>query len=121
MMEKAYAQVLFDLIQKGEKPKEAVHKLHEALASRGREKLMPAIGKAFERLVQRDALKNRTVLVIARAKDEAKARLESGAKDAEIKIDQSIIGGWILYDKGTMKDESWKSALLSMYNGATRA
>lgn len=119
MMEKAYAQVLFDLIQKGEKPKDAVHKIHTQLASRGRAALMPAIGRAFERLVQRDAMRNRTVLVVARKKDEAQARKASRSEDAELKIDESIIGGWILYDKGIMRDESWKSALLSIYTNAT--
>ena len=119
-MEKAYAQALWDLIQKGEKPKEAVVKIHTALASRGRANLMPAIGRAFERLAQREALKNRSVLVVARKQDEAKARRESGAKDAELQVDESLIGGWKLFDSGHLTDESWKSALLSIYNAATR-
>lgn len=118
-MEKAYAHVLWELIQKGEKPKDAVAKLHANLASRGRAALMPAIGRAFERLVQREALKNRRVLVVARKQDEAAARKASGAHDAELKIDESLIGGWQLFDRGTLIDESWKSALLSIYNNAT--
>jgi F0F1-type ATP synthase delta subunit len=118
-MEKAYAQALWDLIQKGEKPKEAVVKIHKALESRGRVTLMPAIGRAFERLAQREAQKNRSVLVVARKSDEAKARKASGASDAELKVDETIIGGWQLFDKGQLRDESWKSALLSIYNSAT--
>ena len=120
MMEKAYAQALWELIQKGEKPKEAVTKIHTALAERGRANLMPAIGRAFERLAQREALKNRSVLVVARKSDQHKARKESGAKDSELQMDESLIGGWKLFDKGQLTDESWKSALLSIYNGATR-
>jgi F0F1-type ATP synthase delta subunit len=120
MMEQAYAQALWDLIQKGEKPKEAVTKIQKALAGKGRATLMPAVGRAFERLAQREAQKNRTVLVVARKSDEAKARRESGAKEAELTVDESIIGGWQLFDKGTLRDESWKSALLSIYNSATR-
>lgn len=120
-MEKAYAQALWELLQKGEKPKEAVTKIQTALAERGRAALMPAVGRAFERLAQREALKNRSVLVVAREGDEHKARKESGAHDAELKVDESLIGGWQLFDKGQMTDESWKSALLSIYNNATRA
>lgn len=120
MMEQAYAQALWELIQKGEKPKEAVTKIQKALAEKGRAALMPAVGKAFERLAQREAQKNRSVLVVARKSDEAKARRESGAKDAELTIDESIIGGWQLFDKGSLRDESWKSALVSIYNNATR-
>lgn len=119
-MEKAYAQALLQLIQKGEKPKEAVAKIHKALLETGRSQLMPAVGRAFERLAEREAQKNRSVLVIARKSDEAKARKESGAKDAEITVDESLIGGWQLFDKGEMRDESWKTALLSIYNAATR-
>ena len=118
-MEKAYAQALWELIQKGEKPKEAVTKIQIALSAHGRASLMPAIGRAFERLAQREAQKNLSVLVVARKGDEAKARRESGAKDAEIRIDETLIGGWKLFDKGQLTDESWKSALLSIYNGAT--
>lgn len=119
-MEQAYAQALWELIQKGEKPKEAVHKIHKALEERGRASLMPAVGRAFERLAQREAQKNRSVLVVARKSDEAKARRESGAHDAELSVDETLIGGWQLFDKGQLIDESWKSALLSMYNRATQ-
>ena len=118
-MEKAYAQALWELIQKGEKPKEAVTKIQTALAERGRAALMPAVGRAFERLAQREAQKNRSVLVVARKGDEAKARKESGAESAEIRVDESLIGGWQLFDKGQMRDESWKTALLSIYTSAT--
>ncbi len=119
MMEQAYAQALYELIQKGDKPKDAVTKIHSALVRRGRSALMPAVGKAFERLAQREAMKNRSVLLVARKSDEAKARKESGAADAELKIDETLIGGWKLFDKGELIDESWKSALLSIYHNAT--
>jgi F0F1-type ATP synthase delta subunit len=120
-LEKTYARALWELLQKGEKPKEAVTKIHAALQQKGRAALMPAVGKAFERLAQREAQKNRSVLVVARKSDESRARRESGAKEAELSVDESIIGGWQLFDRGVLKDESWKSALLSIYNGATRS
>ena len=119
-MEKAYAQALWDLIQKGEKPKEAVTKIRGALASRGRVSLLPAIGRAFERLAQREAQKHTSVLVVARKGDEAAARKASSAREAELHVDATLIGGWQLFDKGELRDESWKSALLSIYNAATR-
>lgn len=119
-MEKLYAQALWNLIQNGAAPKDAVHKIHTALTAHGRSALMPAVGKAFERLAQREAQKNRSVLVVARKSDEAKARKESGGKDAELRVDETLIGGWQLFDKGELRDESWKSALLSIYNQAVR-
>lgn len=119
-MEKAYAQALWELIQKGEKPKEAVTKIQQALSARGRASLMPAVGKAFERLAWREAQKSRSVLVVARKRDEAKARRESRAEHAELSVDPSIIGGWQLFDRGALRDESWKSALMTIYSNATR-
>ena len=118
-MEQAYAQVLFRLIQGGEKPKDAVAKVQKALAKSGRAALMPAVARAFERLAQREAQKNRSVLVVARKSDEAMARRESGAKEAELSVDSSLIGGWQLFDKGELRDESWKSALMTIYQNAT--
>ena len=118
-MEQAYAQALLKLIQGGEKPKEAVAKIHTALAKSGRAALMPAVGRAFERLAGREAQKNRSVLVVARKSDETKARRESGAQDAELAIDATLIGGWQLFDKGELRDESWKSALVGIYHNAT--
>ncbi len=119
-MEKLYAQALWNLLQNGEKPKEAVAKVHAALQARGRASLIQAVGRAFERLAIREAQRNRSVLVIARASDEARARKESGAHESEIRIDPTLIGGWQLFDKGEMRDESWKSALLTIYNASTR-
>lgn len=119
-MEKAYAQALWELLQKGEKPKEAVTKIHGALTARGRASLFPAVGREFERIAQREAQKNRSVLVVARKGDEATARKASGAHDAEVRVDESLIGGWQLFDKGEMRDESWKSALLTIYNQAVK-
>lgn len=117
-MEKAYAQALWNLIQDGEKPKDAVAKIHAALERQGKVALMPSISRAFERIAQREAQKNASVLLVARKSDEAKARKESGAHEAELRVDETLIGGWQLFDKGEMRDESWKSALLSIYNHA---
>ena len=119
-MEKVYAQALWGLIQKGVAPKEAVTKVQAALSQTGRAALMPAVGRAFERLAQREAQKSRSVLVVARKSDEQTARKVTGAHDAELHVDESIIGGWQLFEKGQLKDESWKSALLSIYNRVTQ-
>lgn len=119
-MEKAYAQTLWFLLEKGDKPKEAVAKVRHALAARGRAALLPAVGRAFERLAQRQIQKNTSVLVVARKGDEATARKASGARDAELRVDSSLIGGWQLFNNGELRDESWKSALLSIYNNAVK-
>lgn len=116
-----YAHALMRLIEKGDTPAEAVKKLHVALENEGRTSLIPSIGRAFERCAAKQAGREKQTLVIARTKDEAKARKESGAKDAEVAIDESLIGGWRLEAGETLQDASWKNHLLNIYQLTTRA
>lgn len=109
------------LIEKGDKPAEAVKKMHAVLEKEGRTSLIPSIGRAFERLAVKRAGKEKQTLVIARTKDEAKARKESGAKDAEVVVDVSLIGGWRLEAGETLQDASWKNHLLNIYQNTTSA
>ncbi|MBI5456650.1 hypothetical protein HY969_02820 [Candidatus Kaiserbacteria bacterium] len=118
-MDKAYAQALWKTIQKDMDPKQAVDALRGALEKRGRLSLFRQVGRAFERIAAREMQKKLSVLVIAEKGSEKRARQESGAKDAELMIDETLIGGWRLEDKETLRDASWKSALLSIYNRAT--
>ena len=120
MKAESYALALMRLIEKGEKPAEAVKKAHAVLERDGRTNLMPAVGRAFARIAAKQAARTKEVLVIARTKDEAKARKESGAKDAESVIDESLIGGWRLEAGEMLQDASWKHHLLNIYQNVTR-
>lgn len=119
-MEKAYAAALWKLVKSGTDPKEAAAKIRDALTRRGRASLLPAVSRALQRLAWREAQKNRSVLVVARKADEERARTESGAKTADMEVDHSLIGGWRFFHKGEMRDASWKTALLHIYQNATR-
>lgn len=110
-----YARALLESVEKGEKPSSAVAALDKYLKGRGQSALMPRIFRSLERLAARDLRKNRNVLVVARKKDEKKARKDSGADDAEIMIDETLIGGWRLERGNELRDLSWKNQLLSMY------
>jgi len=116
-----YAHALMRLIEKGDKPAEAVKKMHAVLEKDGRISLIPSIGRAFERLAAKRAGSEKRTLVIARKKDEAKARKESGAKDADVAIDETLIGGWRLEAGETLQDASWKNHLLNIYQNTTSA
>ncbi|MFZ2556082.1 MAG: F0F1 ATP synthase subunit delta [Minisyncoccia bacterium] len=115
-----YAHALSRLIDGGDTPAAAVKKLYTLLTAQGREKLMSSIGRAFERLMAREGEKERTTLFVARKKDEAVARKQSGAKDANVDIDESLIGGWRLEAGETLLDASWKNSLLTIYQNTTR-
>ncbi len=114
-----YAHALVRLITGGETPHTAVQKTHELLVRQKREHMFPQIARAFARMTQREYMKNREVLIVAHLKDEAHARRESGAKDAELLLDDSLIGGWRLEAKGMLQDASWKHHLLNIYKKTT--
>lgn len=115
-MEKAYAQALMRMIQKGKTPKEAVHALKDVLDVRGRSALMPRISRAFEQLAARESKKNEEILYVAKEKDAHRAMKEAGApKDARVVTDPHMIGGWRLEGRGVQKDASYKRYLLDLY------
>ncbi|RJQ35384.1 hypothetical protein C4568_01040 [Candidatus Parcubacteria bacterium] len=127
-MEKAYAQALWVMVEKGRTPHEAVAALKRMLEARGRASLFPKIGRAFARLAAKEASKNSFTLTVARQKDAQKAvkevekvltDLKIGETDLYEEVDESLIGGWRLQGRGLLIDNSWKSALLSIYNRAT--
>ncbi len=115
-----YAHALVRLIAGGETPHKAVQKTHELLKTQKREHMFPHIARAFTRLMRIEQLKNRTVLTVAHSKDESRARKESGAKDAELLLDETLIGGWRLEAQGMLQDASWKHHLLNIYKNTTR-
>lgn len=120
MKPETYARAILHMIQKGETPKEAILRVHKALEAKGRTGLMPQIANAFRRLALKDADQHRSLLTVAHAKDEHKARKASGAEGAKLTVDSTLIGGWTFEDKGTLVDASWKTYLLSIYNAATQ-
>src|SRR3989338_7905432 len=72
-MENAYAEALWNLIEKGMKPAEAVAAVKKSLEEKGRSVLLPKIARAFARLAARQERRNTMTLTIARKKDVAHA------------------------------------------------
>ena len=128
-MEHVYAQALWQMIQNGAKPKEAVAKIRDALLKRGRSSLLPKVGRAFARIAARESAKRAVVLSVANEKDAAGAKHqlkgildEMGveASDVEVHLDETLIGGWRLEGREHLYDSSYKKSLLSVYNRATQ-
>jgi F0F1-type ATP synthase delta subunit len=129
-MHETYAQALWQMIEREEKPKNAVAKLRANLELQGREELLPRIAKAFARIAQRFEAQNGLVLTVAREKDERAALREAKrlllemkieSNDVATKVDDSIIGGWRLEGRGLLMDASFKKDLLALYNRATQS
>lgn len=114
-MPELYAQALARLLESGMAPKEAVRSLKALLERRGQVTLFPRIARAFTNLAARERRRTEVRLIVARSSDEKAAREESGASDATLSIDESLIGGWRLEGRGRLVDASWKKALLALY------
>jgi len=108
------------MLDKGEEPYVIVKKVRATLITRGALALFPHIGHAFERIAERNMRRERSVVSIARKKDEKEARLAADARDAELVIDSSLIGGWRYEDKEVLVDNSFKRHLFAIYNRASR-
>ena len=128
-MEHEYAQALWQMIEKGIKPPEAIAAIRRDLQGKGRLVLLPKIARAFARIAAREQRRNTMTLSIARKKDMAHALkgaknvlLEQGIVETDVceELDETLIGGRRLEGRGILVDRSWKKSLLSVYNAATK-
>ncbi len=123
-MENAYAQALWQIIEKGTPQAEAVRSLHSFLKESGREALLPRIAKAFERIAATRARHDMAILTVADAKhehyaQEAAAAFGVKAKKMTVVVDTTLIGGWRLDARETLVDASYKKHLLELYRRTT--
>ena len=95
----------------------------DVLKKRGVLGLLPKILTILEHAINRDKSQKAT-LVLARDSDKDKileavgddfGKISTLKEDLNIKIDESIIGGYRLETSGDLIDESYKSRLLSIY------
>jgi F0F1-type ATP synthase delta subunit len=116
-MEKLYAQALWKVIENGKSPKEAIESLARLLKKQARLALLPKIGKAFQRLA--DAHKaNRPRIFVAHERDAKHALKASGRAEADVCVDETLIGGWRLEAENEVIDRSFKKHLLDIYSTA---
>lgn len=129
-MEQHYAQALWRLVEDGVTPHKAVGMLRELLAREGRLALLPRVGRAFERLAEKESKTSTMVLTIARENDERQAKsaaketlaaLKLDAGDLETQVDDSLIGGWRLEGRSVLIDNSYKNRLIALYNRVVSA
>lgn len=115
-----YAQALWTSIENGRTPKEAVESLGKILKRQGREGLMPRIAKAFARLAEANR-SSRPKVFVAREKDGKHAIAAAGVKDADVVVDESLIGGWRYEGNDEIIDRSFKKYLLDIYTSSIAA
>lgn len=129
-MEKEYAAALWEVVERGMKPKEAVSKLRETLGKHGRKALLPRVARAFARIASREEAKKAVTIIVANEKQAARAlraaedalrEIGVEAADIRVRVDESLVGGWRLEGRERLYDSSYKKSLLNIYNAVTNA
>ena len=117
-METAYAQALWKAIEGGRDPKAAVASLVEVLKAQSRLELLPRIKRALKRIAAREQ-NARPRIYVAHEKDAKHALEICGVHEADVHIDETLIGGWRLETGDSLLDHSFKKSLLSIYSNVT--
>jgi len=121
MQADVYAKAMLELAKSGKSDDDIVKGLLKSLKARGSLALLPKVANAYTRLLNKDS-SARPVLTVARESDVKEALSLSGTDAGiDIKIDDSIIGGYRLEEGGKLLDNSFKAKLLQAYRSATKA
>lgn len=116
-MEKAYAQALVELEEKGVKAPELTRHLLAHLTKKGRLKLLPSILRELKKIQSRHD-KEFSKLEVASEKETAAALKELASMHIEapgVEVNHSLIKGWRLVRKDTLIDRSAKKSLVDLY------
>ena len=118
-MERAYAQALWSIVERGGDHKKAVTALHETLVRTGRERLTAKILSEFKRIALRENTHSSAVISVGRRADVEAALHAAGLKESEVILDPTLIGGYRIEKGDTLIDASWKNYLITLYNAVT--
>ena len=122
MTRKVYAEAIYRAITSGLEPEKALSGLRQVLTRHGHVSLYASILKDL--LISLKKAENDTTATIVLARKEDRENYakqieqfvtETKATEAQIVIDESIIGGFIAKTKTTKRDQSYKESLISIY------
>jgi len=117
----AYAKAMFSLSKEGHNKGSIVEGLMSSLKTRGALALLPKVLIAYTNLLAQKS-SDKPVISVARSSDTKEAIELSGApKDAEVVVDERLIGGYRLERGGKLVDDTFKAKLLQIYRNATKA
>lgn len=119
-LDQAYAKALWRSVEEGKDPHAATAALHDILRRQNRLALLPRILRSFRRLADEEMRRTRAKIWVARAKDVKQVMVEAGVAEADVCIDDTLIGGWRLETNDTLVDASHKKYLSDMFIRATR-
>lgn len=126
-MQDNYQQAVLSLLESGKNPEEILSGLKSTLKKHGHEALLLSILRSVERVLAAERYTG-TVVTVARQKDIEKFQSSISAElnkltavDTPVqKIDDSIIGGFIVEADNKIINKSHKHQLVNLYRKLTR-
>ncbi len=115
---KRYVEAAAALLKEGMAVDVVLRNLRRIMDDRGHGKMYQAVARALARTYPSIERSVTPLLTVAKESDAAKYRQLVGDKDVEVKIDPSIIGGYVLTENFTRRDNSYRSKLLTWYRSA---
>lgn len=113
---KHYVKAFLSLIKEGVGAEKALSRLKEVMNNRGHGRLWPSVVKALLEALTTTPKSSQTILAVAKEADASKYK--ALAKGAVVKIDPTLIGGYVLIEDSRRTDQSYKSRLLNWYRKA---
>ncbi len=122
-----YIHATYQTLEKGSDTERVMKNLKTYLEKRGLLKLHPRILRGLIEKIRKSERSLIPRVILARVQDEKNYKKEigealekiGGAKEYEIQVDESIIGGFIVKGKNERADASYKRTLLHAYHRLT--
>ena len=97
----------------------ALKRLREVMARRGHSRLWSSVIKSLNEELKAGSKSSLAVLSVAR-EDDVKT-YQKLAKGAQVRVDPSLIGGYVLTENNRRTDQSYKSRLLNWYRASIKS
>ena len=116
-MPKKYARALFELLKEKDVKDDVIKRFLAYLDAKSKLKLLPKILHELEKLIEADAKRAPQILLgNEKAKDAALKTADMlGVKEAPVKTDEKLIGGFMIKGQNFLWDASYRRFLLDLY------
>jgi len=111
-----YLKALLPLLKDENDATKSLSHLEKVMKRHGHSQLLLPVLRAALRELSGYANASHPRLILAREED--KAKFAKKYKDAEVVIDEHIVGGYIYETEGQRLDQSYKTKLLNWYHAA---
>lgn len=128
-MKQAYVTVLTNSLLLGQSPEAALINTKALLSKKGHLRLWPQILKATKRVLEAKLKSHIPQVTVAKKGTITEAKIKStlallGAVETESfteVVDSTLVGGFTARFKGKLVDQSYKRALLNLYQNITKS